>query len=132
MEWRGVDFPDSPEVHSGLFCLGSVEAVPSCVHRVKRAGLRTQPWGTPVFRMRVDNVQLPALTFCVLLKEGSMIIGVKPRLLSLSLSSWGTNVLKAEQKSTNNNLTYVLGSSRYHSAIEIASSVDQVSLWANW
>ena len=40
---------------------------------MKRRGLRTQPCGVPVFRMRVDDVQPPIMMFCGLLLRKSSI-----------------------------------------------------------
>ncbi len=37
-------------------------AVQSCVYREYRSGLRTQPCGAPVLRIRGDDVLLPILT----------------------------------------------------------------------
>ncbi len=37
-------------------------AVQSCVYREYRSGLRTQPCGAPVLRVRGDEVLLPILT----------------------------------------------------------------------
>ncbi len=37
-------------------------AVQSCVYREYRSGLRTQPCGAPVLRVRGDDVLLPILT----------------------------------------------------------------------
>ncbi len=37
-------------------------AVQSCVYREYRSGLRTQPCGAPVLRIREDEVLLPILT----------------------------------------------------------------------
>lgn len=59
----------------------------SWVKREYRRGLRTHPFGVPVFRMRVDDVQLPVLKFCcLLLRKSSIHVRSelpKPRLLSL-------------------------------------------------
>ncbi len=64
--------------------------VQSCVNRVKRAGLRTQHCGTPVFRVRVEEIYSPTLTFCGLFVRKSRIheqsLVVKPRFLSLFTS----------------------------------------------
>ncbi len=38
------------------------DAVQSCVYREYRSGLRTQPCGAPVLRIRGDDVLLPILT----------------------------------------------------------------------
>lgn len=37
-------------------------ATQSCVYREYSRGLKTQPWGAPVLRMRVEEVCLPTLT----------------------------------------------------------------------
>ena len=37
-------------------------ATQSWVNREKRRGLSTQPWGAPVFRVRVDDVAFPIRT----------------------------------------------------------------------
>ncbi len=39
-------------------------AVQSCVYREYRSGLRTQPCGAPVLRIRGDDVLLPILMCC--------------------------------------------------------------------
>ena len=83
--------------------------------------------GVPVFRMRVDDVRPPILTFCgLLLSKSSIHVHSelsRPRLLSLWVSLWGVTMLNAELKSTNSTLTYVLGWSRCVRAVLTASSV---------
>ena len=43
------------------------------VKRVYRAGLSTHPWGKPVFKVIVEDVRSPTLTFCGLFETKSRI-----------------------------------------------------------
>lgn len=47
--------------------------VQSCVKTVKSTGLSTQPCWVPMFRMRVEEMLIPILTFCGRCKRKSMI-----------------------------------------------------------
>src|SRR4029434_715838 len=84
-------------------------AVQSWVKREWRRGLSTQPCGTPVFRMRVEEVWFSTLTDWGLLDRKSSIQLQRevliPRSLSFVISLEGMTVLKAELKSMNSILT---------------------------
>ncbi len=73
-------------------------AVQSCVYRQYRSGLRTQPCGAPVLRIRGDEVLLPILTTWLLPVRKSRIQLHRdlfsPRVWSFSTSVAGTMVLK--------------------------------------
>ncbi len=75
-------------------------AVQSCVYRQYRSGLRTQPCGAPVLRIRGDEVLLPILTTWLLPVRKSRIQLHRdlfsPRVWSFSTSVAGTMVLNAE------------------------------------
>lgn len=47
--------------------------VQSCVNKVKRAGLRTQPCSAPVFMMRVDEVPYMHIPPPLLLPESAVL-----------------------------------------------------------
>ncbi len=72
-------------------------AVQSCVYREYRSGLRTQPCGAPVLRVRGDEVLLPILTTWLLPVRKSRIQLHRdlfsPRVWSFSTSVEGTMVL---------------------------------------
>lgn len=80
--------------------------------KVKKRGLSTQPCGVPVLKISDADVDSPKLiTLCLLM--GKSWIQEKsgdesPRLWSFRANTSGRTVLKAELKSTNNILTYVL------------------------
>ena len=71
----------------------------SSVNREYRRGLSTQPWGAPVFRVRVEDVVLPIRTTCGLpvrkFRIQSRRAMLSPRSLSLMTSFRGTMVLNA-------------------------------------
>ncbi len=73
-------------------------AVQSCVYRQYRSGLRTQPCGAPVLRIRGDEVLLPILTTWLLPVRKSRIQLHRdlfsPRVWSFSTSVAGTMVVK--------------------------------------
>lgn len=80
----------------------------------EKGWLRTHPSGAPVFGVRETDVRLPTLTFCGLLARKSKILEQivvhNSRWLSICISLCVANsMLKAELKSTNSILTYVLG-----------------------
>lgn len=90
--WRGIFFP---VFHNNLFCLCSVEdqlnawgpsdqvlnLLSIVSHHFlmwdpqlqcrQQAGPRTQLWGIPVFRVSMEDVQLPTLKFCGLFERRS-------------------------------------------------------------
>ena len=86
-------------------------ATQSCVNREYRRGLSTQPWGAPVFRVRVEDVALPIRTACGLparkFRIQSQRAMLSPRSLSLVTSFRGMMVLNAELKLMNSILTCV-------------------------
>ncbi len=71
-----------------------------CVYREYRSGLRMQPWGAPVLRIRGDEVLLPILTTWLLPVRKSRIHLHRdlfsPRVWSFATSVAGTMVLNAE------------------------------------
>ncbi len=75
-------------------------AVQSCVYREYRSGLRTQPCGAPVLRIRGDDVLLPILTTWLLPVRKSRIQLHRdlfsPRVWSFATSVAGTMVLNVE------------------------------------
>ncbi len=82
--------------------VGAVCAVQSCVYREYRSGLRTQPCGAPVLRIRGDDVLLPILTTWLLLlpvRKSRIQLHrdlFSPSVWSLATSVAGTMVLNAE------------------------------------
>ena len=114
--------------------------VQSCVSRVKRRGLSTQPCGAPVLRVMLLEMLLPTRTAWGLwLRKSSSQLQrevLRPSLSSLQISCCGIMVLNAELKSMNSILTYESFLSRWVSAgwraEQIASSVDRFALYANW
>ncbi len=107
-----------------------------CLKRENRIGLSTQPCGTPVFRVRTEEVWLLILTDCGLLVRKSRVQlqreGMMPRSMSLEISLDGITILKEELKSMNSILAYVLVLSRCvraeWRAEAMASSVDLYDL----
>ena len=116
------------------------DGVQSWVSRVKRRGLRTHPWGAPVFSVMVLEVLLPTRTACGLpVRESNSQLHrevLSPSWPSLWMRCWGMIVLNAELKSMNSILTYESLVSRWVRAVwrvaEMASSVEWLVRYANW
>ncbi len=92
-------------------------AVQSCVYREYRSGLRTQPCGAPVLRIRGDDVLLPILTTWLLPVRKSRIQLHRdlfsPRVWSFATSVAGTMVLNAEMLFIVINKPQILVSNNY-------------------
>lgn len=93
----------------------------SWVKSTYSGGLDTRPCGTPLFRVRVEDVCFPNLTFwgqLVMKSRVQLQTAVhRPLLWSLDTSALGITILKARLKSTKSILTYVLEQSRCSKAV---------------
>ncbi len=69
-------------------------AVQSCVYREYRSGLRTQPCGAPVLRVRGDDVLLPILTTCQEVQDPAAQRSVQSQSLKKKVAERVCNVAK--------------------------------------